>query len=88
MTLASTPETLTCAECGEALEAGYLPAVARGDEYEPRAADAVCSACGFNEVGYAGCAPEVDDVVDAGADTVLLHVDATGDDLEVLSVKE
>lgn len=88
MRLTSTPESITCAACGEAVESGYLPAVDRGDGYEPSPDDAVCAACGFNEVGYAGCAPEVGDVVDADDETVLLHVDATGDGLEVLSVKE
>lgn len=87
MRLASTHEALTCAECGEGFEEGYLPAEDRGGEYDPGPEDAVCTACGFNEVGYAGCAPEVDDVVDAGAGTVLLYVDASGDDVEVRGVK-
>ena len=88
MSLASTPETLACAECREEFEEGYLPADDRNGEYEPRPDDAVCTACGFNEVGYAGCAPEVGDVVDDGDGTVLLHVDAGGDGIEVRSVKE
>lgn len=88
MSLTSTPETLVCAACDEEFEEGYLAAVDRDGEYEPRPDDAVCTACGFNEVGYAGCAPEVDDVVDTDDGTVLLYVDASGDDVEVRSVKE
>ena len=88
MSLASEPETLVCAECGDALEEGYLPAEDRDGAYEPVPGDAVCTACGFNEVGYAGCAPEVGDLVADEEGTVLLHVDASGDDLEVRSVKE
>lgn len=86
MRLASTPEALICVECGEGFEEGYLPAVDRDGAYEPRPDDAVCTACGFNEVGYAGCAPEVDDVVDLDEGTILLHVSATSDDIEVRSV--
>jgi hypothetical protein len=87
MSLASTPETLGCAECGEAFDDGYLPAVETEDGYAPRAGEAVCTACGFNEVGYAGCAPEVANLVDVDG-AVLLHVDASGDGVAVLSVKE
>lgn len=88
MELASTPETLTCRECGDPFDDGYLPAVEGDGSYEPRDDDAVCSACGFNEVGYAGCAPEVGDLVDADDDLVLLHVEVSGDDVTVLSAKE
>ena len=86
MSLASTPEALVCAECGEAFAEGYLPADEAEEGYEPRAEAAVCAACGFNEVGYAGCAPEADDLVDG--EGVLLHVSVDGEDLEVVTVKD
>lgn len=86
MSLASTPETLACAECGETFREGYLPAEETDEGYEPREGAAVCAACGFNEVGYAGCAPEVDDLVDG--EGVLLHVTVTEADVEVDTVKE
>ena len=68
MELISTPATPTCSVCGEEFtEAGYLPAVEQEGGYEPRGKDAVCDACGFNEVGMMGCAPELDDVDTTGA---------------------
>lgn len=88
MSLVWTPETLACSECGDDFDDGYLPAVGGDGTYEPRAGDAVCTACGFNEVGYAGCAPEVGDLVEPDDDTVLLHVEVSGDDVSVLSAKE
>ncbi|SEV96401.1 hypothetical protein [Natrinema salifodinae] len=97
MELESTPESLTCTECGEELsDQGYLPAVERDDDYEPLPDGAICGACGFNEVGFAGCAPELDDVVGSDSDLAsdadqadaLLHVRITEDGLDVLSAKE
>lgn len=89
MNLTSSPEELVCSECGEPVDdAGYLPAVEREDAYEPMPEAAVCGACGFNQLGYAGCAPELDDVVDPGPDDVLLHVRATDDGIEPLSAKD
>jgi hypothetical protein len=89
MDLDSTPNRLACSECGEAItDAGYLPAAEGGTGYEPRPDAAVCDACGFNEVGMQGCAPELDDVVVSGAADVLLYVRRTDDGLEVVSRKE
>jgi hypothetical protein len=87
MDLATTPTGLTCAACGAAIESGYLPAVEYADGYEPLPDEAVCDACGYNEVGMMGCAPELDEVTDADADT-LLHVRVTADGVEVLRAKE
>lgn len=89
MNLAATPDELVCSECGEPLEgSGYLPAVEHGDAYDPVPEAAVCGACGFNELGFAGCAPELDDVVEPGPDDVLLHVEVTDGGVEPLSAKE
>jgi hypothetical protein len=86
MDLASTP--VRCSTCGDPIDdAGYLPATALDDGYDPRPADAVCDACGFNEVGTLGCAPELDDVTDPGPDDVLLYVRATADGIEVVDEK-
>lgn len=89
MDLASHPETLTCAECGTAIEdAGYLPATERDGTYHPLVDAAVCDACGFNDIGMTGCAPELDDVVDPGPDDTLLYVRLTDSGIEVVSAKE
>jgi hypothetical protein len=88
MDLVSTPDSLNCSECGEAVtDAGYLPATTRDDGYEPHPKNAVCAACGFNEIGMMGCAPELDDVVDPGPDDALLYVRTTADGIEVISAK-
>lgn len=81
--------SLHCTECGERIdEAGYVPAVAGTNHYEPRTDAAVCDACGFNEIGMMGCAPELDDVVDPTPDDVLLYVRAVDDGYDVVSEKE
>lgn len=88
MALTTMPSALACAECGE--EAGdlvYLPAHDRDGEYDPVPEAAVCTDCGFTEVGYAGCAPEPGDLLDAD-DAVLLQVDVVGDAVEIVSVKD
>ncbi|MFB6127693.1 MAG: hypothetical protein ABEJ79_10435 [Halolamina sp.] len=89
MRLASTPETMRCSECEEAVtDAGYLPAVESDGGYEPLPEFAVCDACGFNNVGMAGCAPTLDDVTDAERAELLLYVRRTDDGVDVLSAKE
>lgn len=88
MRLDPMPASLTCALCGTGIDdAGYLPATDRDGGCRPRTDDAVCGACGFNEVGMAGCAPELDDVTDAGPDDVLLYVQRVDDGFDVVSVK-
>jgi len=87
MDLLSTPDPLRCSRCSDRItDAGYLPAV-RDDGYDPRPADAVCGACGFNEVGMRGCAPVLDDVTDPGPDDVLLYVRVTAEGIEVVDEK-
>lgn len=94
MELDPEPDSLTCAECGAAVtESGYLPAKEVGDEtYEPVPEAALCGSCGFNEVGFAGCAPELDDVRDdvlAGETAdALLQIAVTDSGIDVLSAKE
>ena len=89
MEFTSTPATTACSVCGdEVADTGYLPAVERESGYEPRGKDAVCDACGFNEVGMTGCAPELNDVDESGTADVLLYVRWTDGDLEVVSIKE
>lgn len=88
MRLDPTPDSLTCSICGATVDdAGYLPATERDGTYRPLADDAVCGACGFNEVGMTGCAPDLDAVIDAGPDDVLLYVERTGGGFDVVSVK-
>lgn len=68
-------------------DAGYLPATDENDVYRPYPDDAVCGTCGFNEVGMMGCAPELDDVSDTDAADVLLYVERTDTEFDVVSVK-
>lgn len=89
MNLTSTPATLTCSECDEEIEdAGYLPAIERGDACSPIPDAAVCNACGFNRIGFAGCAPELGDLVDPDTDTVLLRIRVTDAGIEPLGAKD
>lgn len=88
MELVDLPGTLECAECGEAIQAaGYLPAVEGPDGYAPATDAAVCDACGFNEIGMAGCAPELDEVDGGDAVDALLYVRIGDAGVEVASVK-
>lgn len=85
----STTHTLSCSECGQEIEeTGYLPAIDRDDEYEPLVEAAICDACGFNDIGMMGCAPELDEVIDPGPDDVLLYVRMADDGVEVVSTKD
>ena len=87
MDLVSTPD-LRCSTCGDPIAgAGYLPATALEDGYDPHPDDAVCDACGFNELGMLGCAPELDEVTDSGPEGVLLYVRVTADGIEVVDEK-
>lgn len=89
MELVTSPTTLDCSECGSEIEdAGYLPATEREDGYEPTPEDAICDACGFNEVGMMGCAPTLDEVTKEGSNDVLLYVNAADGGFDVISVKE
>jgi len=83
------PDSLTCAVCGDGVDdAGYLPATEGDGVYRPHPDDAVCGTCGFNEVGMLGCAPELEEVTDAGPGDALLYVTRTDEGFEVVSVKE
>lgn len=96
MQLDPEPGSLSCADCGEPVaDSGYLPAVAVSEEtYQPVPDRAVCGACGFNELGFAGCAPELGDVVGdvVADDTVeadrLLQISVSAAGIDVLSAKE
>ncbi|WP_049936622.1 hypothetical protein [Haloplanus natans] len=82
------PLSLTCAVCGEEVDdAGYLPATEEDGAYRPHPDAAVCGPCGFNEVGMLGCAPELDEVADAGPEDALLYVTRVDEGFEVVSAK-
>lgn len=88
MALTAMPSALACAECeAEVEDLVYLPAHDQGGEYDPVPEAAVCTDCGFTEVGFAGCAPEPGDLLDAD-DAVLLQVDVVDDGVEIVSVKD
>jgi hypothetical protein len=81
------PASLVCAVCGDdVVDAGYLPAAEDAGVYRPHTDDAVCGTCGFNEVGMMGCAPELDEVTESDADS-LLYVERTAGGFDVVSVK-
>lgn len=80
--------TVACANCGDDIaDAGYLPAAYEDGEHDPLPEGALCTTCGFSEVGFAGCAPELGDVERVDAD-VLLHVERVDDGYEVLGAKK
>jgi len=80
------PTDLRCSVCGRSVDdAGYLSATERDAGYRPSPDDAVCGACGFNEVGMTGCAPDLDDV--GGDGDVLLYLERTDAGFDVVSVK-
>lgn len=88
MQLEPAPESLTCSACGEEVaEVGYLPAIETDGPYEPIVEAAVCGACGFNEIGMMGCAPELGEVVERGSADVLLFVRPSAGGIEVVSAK-
>jgi len=72
---------LDCSRCGASVERGYL--VAEDDDPLPEAA--VCDACGWGEVGHAGCAPELRDF-DRG--DALLRVERAADGHDVTVTDE
>lgn len=63
-------DDLECAACGDPVERGYAPAVSEDGGHRIRAEAAVCDVCGFNDVGFAGCAPELGDF-DGGGDVLV-----------------
>lgn len=77
-----------CSNCGEAIERGYVPADSDdGATYEVRADAAVCDACGWAEVGFAGCAPTLSDLLDSD-DAVLARLEPGDDGLAVASITD
>lgn len=76
---------LTCSECDDPVERGYLPVDRTDGEYEPRADLAVCDACGWRDVGHMGCAPELRDF-DAG--DLLVRVEAGDEGLAPAEVTD
>lgn len=85
----SPPESLHCAECGEAVEdTGYVPARGNGGTDDLLSEDAVCGDCGFNAIGMSGCAPELDDLGASDEADVLLYVRRTDEGFDVVSTKE
>lgn len=66
---------LTCRSCGDEIEEGYAAAVEQNGAYELQAAEAVCGRCGFNEIGFAGCAPTLTDLDSDAAALVRFSLD-------------
>jgi hypothetical protein len=99
MQLRSTSQPLNCSVCNDEItDIGYLAATVSKDEYKPNPQDAVCNACGFNQIGMMGCAPELADVTDFDSDSdsgsdqtpeqTLLHVRMTDNGISVISDKQ
>lgn len=57
---------LSCAVCGDSIERGYAPAERTDTGHVLREEAAVCDVCGFSEVGFMGCAPELGDFETGG----------------------
>lgn len=78
---------LECSVCGDEIDdTGYVPAAETAEGYDPVPEEAVCGACGYNDVGMMGCAPELEEVTDGPA-AVLLFVRPTDEGVEVVSAK-
>ncbi len=52
---------LTCTQCENAIERGYVTATSADDGYRMTAETAVCDTCGWSDVGATGCAPTLSD---------------------------
>ncbi|PSQ16863.1 hypothetical protein BRD00_09830 [Halobacteriales archaeon QS_8_69_26] len=79
---------VSCSNCGEEVnDGGYIPAAGADGDADPRPDGALCTRCGFSEVGFAGCAPEPGDVEAVDAD-VLLHVQREEEGYRVLGTKD
>ncbi|NHN48189.1 hypothetical protein G9464_11330 [Halostella sp. JP-L12] len=74
-------DSLSCAECGETIEGGYVPA----DGGTLRRDEAVCETCGWGTVGHMGCAPTRGDF---DAPDALVRVEDGPGDYAVGDVKE
>ena len=74
-------DPLSCSECGETIDAGYVPA----DGGTLRRDAAVCETCGWGTVGHMGCAPTLGDFDDPDA---LVRVEDGPGDYGVGDVKE
>lgn len=59
-------ETIECAACGTQIERGYAPATTSETGHVIRDTEAVCDVCGFNDIGFTGCAPELSDFTGDG----------------------
>lgn len=81
---AAFPASLACSSCGADIERGYVP-VAGGQELRPDTDQAVCETCGWREIGYLGCAPELGDF-DGG--DLLVRVEPGDDGLAPASVTD
>lgn len=55
------PAELTCSECGDGIERGYVPVTTVDAHHEPDTDLAVCDTCGWRDIGHMGCVPELRD---------------------------
>lgn len=76
---------LTCSECADPIDRGYVPVRETGGPAEPLTDLAVCDTCGWRDVGHAGCAPELRDF-DGG--DLLVRVETDDGDLGPVSVTD
>lgn len=68
-------EPLECAACGSEIERGYAPATTTETGHVIRGTTAVCDVCGFNDIGFTGCAPELGDFTGDGDVLVSFAID-------------
>jgi hypothetical protein len=82
---AALPGSLTCANCGDGIQRGYVAATTEGSDYTLHVDDAVCDTCGWSERGSMGCAPLLSDFETGD---LLLRVEREGDALAPAAITD
>lgn len=77
------PGELTCVECNEVFDRGYIPVGITDTSYDGFVDLAVCETCGWRDVGHMGCAPELRDF-EAGE--LLVRVERADSRLEPVTI--
>lgn len=68
-------EASTCMECGDQVERGYGLADESEAGFVIRSDQVVCDTCGFNDIGFAGCAPTLSDFGSSADGLILFELE-------------